>query len=456
MAYLANVVQDSIHIPAISKDSFLARTLKAPCSPKGAQHENAESKWRHRSSQVNVSGLQCEEKTFFFFCSVRSQFLHDQRRTIPRINFKYFGVWLLKKTNYIPNPPIDFPLQKCDERHHHLWRYWQSDKHRLQWAVTGLFVSVWWEFLYPSVWWELKDFISGRFILTGFISRNATVNHTWQSQHLPNKGRRQHLPRQASIQRGCTPCGLIQRNQPIVLGHFSSCLDWPRSRCGQGPPGNIKHPGKVEQGKPHSQKQEHPCRQGRARQTTLPETTTPMQGWARQTTLQWSNLNIWTYSLVFPRPHVKRAFQLRCIHFTHTDDLPIVRHMFVLGWTYPCQWICLFTVHSKKTDPWGEFEIFQMLWKIVQFSLFQCLEDASFYHFNFKYVPPWESNFPFFARKSVVLDFHPQVSVRCRCASYMYQFHLRRAKASRRWLCTATALVRCREDDSKKIRDVLV
>ena len=49
----------------------------------------------------------------------------------------------------------------------------------------------------------------------------------------------------------------------------------------------------------------------------------------------------------------------------------------------------------------------------------------------------------------MVLRFHPQASVRCRCASYIYHSHAQRAKASRRWLCTATALVRCREDDSK-------
>ena len=49
----------------------------------------------------------------------------------------------------------------------------------------------------------------------------------------------------------------------------------------------------------------------------------------------------------------------------------------------------------------------------------------------------------------MVLPFHPQASVRCRCASYIYHSHVRRAKASRRWLCAATALVRCREDDSK-------
>ena len=34
-----------------------------------------------------------------------------------------------------------------------------------------------------------------------------------------------------------------------------------------------------------------------------------------------------------------------------------------------------------------------------------------------------------FARKSVVLLFHPQASVRFRCALHMYQSHLRRAKS---------------------------
>ena len=33
-------------------------------------------------------------------------------------------------------------------------------------------------------------------------------------------------------------------------------------------------------------------------------------------------------------------------------------------------------VHSKKTDPWGVFDFFQMLWQIFQFSLFQGLKAA--------------------------------------------------------------------------------
>ena len=33
-------------------------------------------------------------------------------------------------------------------------------------------------------------------------------------------------------------------------------------------------------------------------------------------------------------------------------------------------------VHSKKTEPWGVFDFFQMFSKIFQFSLFQCLKDA--------------------------------------------------------------------------------
>ena len=91
-----------------------------------------------------------------------------------------------------------------------------------------------------------------------------------------------------------------------------------------------------------------------------------------------------------------------------------------------------------------------MFSKIFQFSLFQCLKDAFvLLAFQFQVYSTLGSNFPFFARKSVVLPFHPQASVRCRCASYIYHSHVRRAKASRRWLCTATALVRCREDDSK-------
>ena len=33
-------------------------------------------------------------------------------------------------------------------------------------------------------------------------------------------------------------------------------------------------------------------------------------------------------------------------------------------------------VHSKKTEPWGVFDFFQMFSKIFQFSLFHCLKDA--------------------------------------------------------------------------------
>ena len=98
-------------------------------------------------------------------------------------------------------------------------------------------------------------------------------------------------------------------------------------------------------------------------------------------------------------------------------------------------------VHSKKTDPWGVFDFFQMFWKVFQFSLFQCLKAAFvLLTFQFQVCSALGNNFPFFARKSVVLPFRPQASVRCRCASYIYQTYQRRAKASRRWLCTATAL----------------
>ena len=38
--------------------------------------------------------------------------------------------------------------------------------------------------------------------------------------------------------------------------------------------------------------------------------------------------------------------------------------------------LVMFTVHSKKTEPWGVFDFFQMFSKIFQFSLFQCLKDA--------------------------------------------------------------------------------
>ena len=91
-----------------------------------------------------------------------------------------------------------------------------------------------------------------------------------------------------------------------------------------------------------------------------------------------------------------------------------------------------------------------MFSKIFQFSLFPCLEDAFvLLTFQFQVYSTLGKQLSFFARKSVVLPFHPQANVRCRCASYMYNSHVRRAKASRQWLCATTALVRCREDDSK-------
>ena len=93
------------------------------------------------------------------------------------------------------------------------------------------------------------------------------------------------------------------------------------------------------------------------------------------------------------------------------------------------------------------FKCFQ---RYSSFLFFQCLKDAFvLLTFQFQVYSTLGKQLSFFARKSVVLPFHPQASVRCRCASYIYHSHVRRAKASRRWLCTATALVRCREDDSK-------
>ena len=53
------------------------------------------------------------------------------------------------------------------------------------------------------------------------------------------------------------------------------------------------------------------------------------------------------------------------------------------------------------------------------------------------------SRSPLVFKTLFVLLFHPQASVRFRCALYVYQSHLRRA-------VTATALARYREDDSKK------
>ena len=74
----------------------------------------------------------------------------------------------------------------------------------------------------------------------------------------------------------------------------------------------------------------------------------------------------------------------------------------------------------------------------------------SFQHFNWSMFHLWKATFLYSRKnqcKGKSFAFHPQASVRCRCASYMYQSHLQRARPAP-WLCSATALVGCREDDS--------
>ena len=123
-------------------------------------------------------------------------------------------------------------------------------------------------------------------------------------------------------------------------------------------------------------------------------------------------------------------------------------HNFNLEWLGPKA--CTI-VHSKKTDPWGVFDFFQIFWKIFQFSLFQCLEAAFvLLTFQFQVCSILGKQFSVFRAKISGLPFRPQASVPWRCASYIYQTYQRRAKASRRWLCTTTALVRCREDGRNK------
>ena len=76
------------------------------------------------------------------------------------------------------------------------------------------------------------------------------------------------------------------------------------------------------------------------------------------------------------------------------------------------------TVHSKKNL---SLRCICFFFKCCEryssfFFLFRGLEDAFvLLTFHFKYVPPWESNFPFSRGKSAVLPFHPQASNRCRC-----------------------------------------
>ena len=64
-----------------------------------------------------------------------------------------------------------------------------------------------------------------------------------------------------------------------------------------------------------------------------------------------------------------------CIRQTHLTQEQ-GQHMYHPGQKNWHSRACQTIVHSKKTEPWGVFDFFQMFWKIFQFSLFQCLKDA--------------------------------------------------------------------------------
>ena len=65
-------------------------------------------------------------------------------------------------------------------------------------------------------------------------------------------------------------------------------------------------------------------------------------------------------------------------------------------------------VHSKKTEPWGVFDFFQMFSKIFQFSLFQCLKDAFvLLTFRFQVYSTFGKQLSFFRAKISGFAFSP-------------------------------------------------
>ena len=65
-------------------------------------------------------------------------------------------------------------------------------------------------------------------------------------------------------------------------------------------------------------------------------------------------------------------------------------------------------VHSKKTEPWGVFDFFQMFSKIFQFSLFQCLKDAFvLLTFQFQAYSTFGKQLSFFSAKISGFAFSP-------------------------------------------------
>ena len=65
-------------------------------------------------------------------------------------------------------------------------------------------------------------------------------------------------------------------------------------------------------------------------------------------------------------------------------------------------------VHSKKTEPWGVFDFFQMFSKIFQFSLFQCLKDVFvLLTFQFQVYSTLRKQLSFFRAKISGFAFSP-------------------------------------------------
>ena len=108
-------------------------------------------------------------------------------------------------------------------------------------------------------------------------------------------------------------------------------------------------------------------------------------------------------------------------------------------------------VHSKKTDPWGVFDFFQLFWKILQFSLFSVLKAAFvLLIFQFQVCSTLGKQLSLFRAKIGGFAFSPT----SKRSLQVCVVHVPIRPAARRPVADdfaqQTALVRCREDDSKK------
>ena len=91
-----------------------------------------------------------------------------------------------------------------------------------------------------------------------------------------------------------------------------------------------------------------------------------------------------------------------------------------------------------------------MFWKILQFSLFQCLKTAFvLLTFQFQVCSTLGKQLSHFRAKISGFAFSPTSKRSLQVCVVHVSIPPAAPKASRRWLCSATALVRCREDSRK-------